>query len=116
MEISHRQLPRVDILALSGRVQAPEASQIQARINELFAERRYRILLDLEQLDYISSGGLRVLMQARKAAQEHRMPDGTRGDVRVVNLPPRLKNVFDLVGFTKIFEIYDDMVDAVGSF
>ena len=39
-----------------------------------------------------------------------------RGDVRVVNLSPRIKDVFDLTGFTSLFPMYDDLVDAVGSF
>ena len=110
VDIVHRELPRVDILAVSGRVQAPEAAQLQERINALFAERRSRIVLDFERLEYISSGGLRVLVLARKTAQD------AQGDVRIVNLPERLRKVFDLVGLTTIFTFYDDMVDAVGSF
>ena len=44
------------------------------------------------------------------------MTDLDRGDVRIVNLPPRIKEVFDLTGFTSLFQIYDDLVEAVGSF
>jgi anti-sigma B factor antagonist len=110
VDIVHRELPRVDILAVTGRVQAPEAAQLQERINALFAEKRARILLDFEALDYISSGGLRVLVQARKTAQD------AHGDVRIVHLPDQLRKVFDLVGLTTIFTFYDDMVEAVASF
>ena len=99
MEISHRQLPRVDVLSISGRLQAAEAQQLQEKINELFAQKRYRILLDLEQLEYVSSGGLRVFINARKAAQEQKAPDGARGDVRIVNMSPQAEKTFQLVGF-----------------
>lgn len=116
MELAHRRLNRVDVLAISGRVQAPEALQLQERINALFAEGRYRLVLDLEKLDYISSPGLRVLIEARKRAREWKLSDLERGDVRIVHLPPRIKEVFDLTGFTSLFQIYDDPVEAVGSF
>lgn len=116
MEILHRQLPRVDVLTITGRLQASEAKQLKDRIDELFSQKRYRILLDLGQLDYISSGALRVLVQARKTAKEQKVPEGSRGDVRIVHMSPQVASVFNLVGFTGLFDIYDDMVDAVASF
>ncbi|MBA3945110.1 MAG: STAS domain-containing protein [Herpetosiphonaceae bacterium] len=116
MEITHRRLNRVDILALSGRMQAVESAELQAQFNRLFGEGRYRILLDLTNLEYINSPSLRVLIEARKRAREWKLSEFDRGDVRIVNLPPRIKEVFDLTGFTSLFHIYDDMVDAVGSF
>ena len=116
MEITHRRLHRVDVLSLSGRLQAGDEVTLQDRINQLFAEGRFRILLDLAQLEYISSPGLRVLIEARKRAREWKLTDFDRGDVRIVNLPARIKEVFDLTGFTSLFHIYDDLVEAVGSF
>ena len=116
VEIAHRRMHRVDVLSISGRMQAPEAAKLQERINQLFAEGRYRIVLDLTSLEYISSPGLRVLIEARKRARDWKLTEFDRGDVRIVNLPPRIKEVFDLTGFTSLFHIYDDMVEAVGSF
>lgn len=116
MEISHRRLNRVDVLTINGRLTAAEAPQVQERINQLFNEGRYRILLDFAGLDYISSPGLRVLIEGRKRAREWKLTDFDRGDVRIVNLPPRIREVFDLTGFTSLFHIYDDLVEAVGSF
>src|ERR671928_1969521 len=109
MELSHRRMHRVDILCISGRMQAPEATQLQERLNQLFSEGRFRLVLDLSQLEYISSAGLRVLIEARRRAREWKMTDFERGDVRIVNLPPRIKEVFDLTGFTSLFQIYDDL-------
>jgi anti-sigma B factor antagonist len=116
MEITHRRLNRVDVIAPSGRLTAAEAPQLQEQLNQLFNEGRYRILLDFANLEYISSPGLRVLIEARKRAREWKLTDFDRGDVRIVNLPPRIKEVFDLTGFTSLFHIYDDLVEAVGSF
>lgn len=116
MEITHRRLNRVDIVGVQGRLTAAEAPQLQHQLNQLFDEGRYRIVLDLGKLDYISSPGLRVLIEARKRAREWKLSEFDRGDIRMVNLPPRIKEVFDLTGFTSLFQIYDDLVEAVGSF
>jgi anti-sigma B factor antagonist len=116
MDITHRRLNRVDVIGVNGRLTAAEAPELQERLNQLFNEGRYRIVLDFAGLEYVSSPGLRVLIEARKRAREWKLTDFDRGDVRIVHLPPRIKEVFDLTGFTSLFHIYDDVVEAVGSF
>ena len=116
MELTHRRLNRVDVIGVKGRLTAAEAPQLQQQLNQLFDEGRFRILLDFAELEYISSPGLRVLIEARKRAREWKLSQFDQGDIRVVNLPPRIKEVFDLTGFTSLFQIYDDLVEAVGSF
>ncbi|EFO79567.1 anti-sigma-factor antagonist [Oscillochloris trichoides DG-6] len=116
MEISHRAMNRVDLVAVVGRIDAATASKLKQQIDTLFAEGRYRIVLDLAGLEYISSPGLRVLIEARKRAREWKITDLEGGDIRIANLPPKIKEVFDLTGFTSLFEMYADTVEAVGSF
>ena len=110
MEITHRRLHRVDVLSLSGRLQAGDDATLQDRINQLFAEGRYHLVLDLAELEFISSPGIRVLIEARKRARERH-----RGDIHLVNVPPRVKSVFDTTGVTQLFQIHDDLLEAVDS-
>ncbi|NTV62002.1 MAG: STAS domain-containing protein [Oscillochloris sp.] len=116
MEISHRAMNRVDLIKIAGRVDAATASKLKQQIDALFSEGRYRIVLDLDKLEYISSPGLRVLIEARKRAREWKITDLEGGDIRIANLPPKIKEVFDLTGFTSLFELYSDTIEAVGSF
>ena len=117
MEIKHRRLPTVDVLEVSGRMMAAEAGQLRERIDQLFNEGRSRLLLDLSKLEYISSGGLRVLVEARKRAREQKASRSNRaGDVRILHLSPEVKRVFDMTGVTTLFQVHDDLVEAVGSF
>jgi anti-sigma B factor antagonist len=116
MEISHRPMNRVDLLEVTGRIDAATASKLKQQIDALFEEGRYRIVLDLAKLEYVSSPGLRVLIEARKRAREWKITDLEGGDIRISNLPPKIKEVFDLTGFTALFEMYGDTVEAVGSF
>ncbi|MBK9943079.1 MAG: STAS domain-containing protein [Kouleothrix sp.] len=116
MEIAHKKFNRVDLLTITGRMDAASAPQLKQQIEALFEQGRYRLVLDLAGLDYIASPGLRVLIEARKRARDRKLTDLEGGDVRIANLPPRIKEVFDLTGFTSLFEIYDDTIEAVGSF
>jgi anti-sigma B factor antagonist len=116
MEIMHKRFNRVDLLAIKGRLDAASASQFRQQIDALFQQGRYRIVLDLAGLEYIASPGLRVLIEARKRARDWKINDLEGGDVRIANLPPRIKEVFDLTGFTSLFEIFSDAIEAVGSF
>jgi anti-sigma B factor antagonist len=116
MEITHKRMNRVDLLALSGRLDAMHAPELKRELERLFAQNRYRIVLDLANLEYIASPGLRVLIEARKRARDWKITDLEGGDVRIANLPPRIKEVFDLTGFTSLFEVYDNTTEAVGSY
>ncbi|MEI8167205.1 MAG: STAS domain-containing protein [Chloroflexales bacterium] len=116
MEIEHRRFNRVDMLVVSGRIDAATSPQLKQRIEALFETGRYRIVFDFAQLAYVSSPGLRVLIEARKKARDWKITDLEGGDIRLANLPPRIKEVFDLTGFTSLFELYSDTVTAVGSF
>ena len=116
MEITHKRFNRVDLLKIDGRMDAASAPQLKQAIDALFDQGRYRLVLDLANLEYIASPGLRVLIESRKRARDWKLTDLEGGDVRIANLPPRIKEVFDLTGFTSLFEIFGDTVEAVGSF
>lgn len=116
MNIAHKRLNRVDLLTIDGRLDASNAPQLKQRIDAIFDQGRYRLVLNLADLEYIASPGLRVLIEARKRARDRKLTDLEGGDVRIANLPPRIKEVFDLTGFTSLFEIFSDTTEAVGSF
>ena len=116
MEITHKRFNRVDLLEIEGRMDAASAPQLKQQVEALFDQNRYRLVLDMAKLEYIASPGLRVLIEARKRARDWKLTDLEGGDVRIATLPPRIKEVFDLTGFTSLFEIYSDTTAAVGSF
>ncbi len=116
MEITHKRMNRVDLIQISGRLDAMQAPALKQKIEELFTEGRYRIVLDLSALEYVASPGLRVLIEARKKARDWKITDLEGGDIRLAGLPSRIREVFDLTGFTSLFEIYPNVTEAVGSF
>jgi len=111
MEIVTRQLKRVDIVGISGRIDSSVAAQLEDAFKAITSAGRYRIAVDMQNLDYISSRGLRALIATLKETRRW-----NRGDVRLCNVPERIRGVLDLAGFTPLFKIFDNSVDCIGSF
>jgi len=111
MQITHKQLSRVDLVAVDGRVDASTAPQLQDTLRSIFDERRFRVVLDLSEMSYMSSAGLKVLLGALKEAKRW-----NRGDLRLAALQTQVHDTLNLVGLLQLFRIYTNTVEAVGSF
>ena len=82
---------------LEGRLDTITSPDLEAKINEATPDAT-KLIMDLAKLDYISSAGLRVLLGAVQAM------DG-KGDMVVRNLTQSVKEVFELTGFSRLFNI-----------
>jgi anti-sigma B factor antagonist len=111
MEITTKQLKRVDLVTVSGRIDSATAPELDSVLKSIVEAGRYRICVDLKDLEYMSSAGIKVLISTLKTCKRW-----NRGDLRLANMPPRISDVFDLAGLTPLFKIYPDAVEAVGSF
>lgn len=85
-------------ITIAGRLDTVNAEKFMNEINTLEDERfKGETVIDCSGLEYISSSGLRafisILKQTNKAS----------GKLRVENLEPRVKAVFDLTGFSAMF-------------
>ena len=82
---------------LEGRLDTTTAPQLEGDIKESI-EGVESLVMDLSKLEYISSAGLRVLLGAAQAM------DG-KGDMVVRNLNQSVREVFELTGFSNLFNI-----------
>ena len=82
---------------LEGRLDTITSPNLECQINDATPDAT-KLILDFAKLDYISSAGLRVLLGAAQAM------DG-KGDMVVRNLNPSVREVFDLTGFSNLFNI-----------
>jgi anti-sigma B factor antagonist len=111
MEIRTRQYKRVDLIDVSGRVDSAVAPQLEAAIQKIMDQGRFRIVMDMHDVEYLGSAGLRVLVSALKQARRW-----NRGDLRLASPSERVLGVLQLAGLDVLFRTYDAAVDAVGSF
>ncbi len=111
MEISTREFKHCTLIEVSGRIDSATAPELAAALNDLMDEGKYNLILDLSEVDFISSAGLRVLIDTQKTCQHL-----NRGRLALVEVPERIYQAFDLAGFVALFDFYDGQVEAVGSF
>ncbi len=100
----------VTVLNLQGFLDAHTAQKFEQALKALMNEHRYAIVVDMSQLDYISSAGMGIFMGFIEEVREN------RGDIKFCCVNPRVFKVFDLLGFPNIFEFYASRSEALGQF
>ena len=84
-------------LTVSGRIDtvtAPELEKFALEHMEGITE----MVLDLADVEYVSSAGLRALLQIHKNMSK-------QGKLKLLNIMPSVKEIFDMIGFSRIFTI-----------
>jgi anti-sigma B factor antagonist len=100
----------VDVLDLSGDLDAHTAPRLEAALEAVRASGRCRVVVVFEKLSYISSAGLGVFMAFIEEMRQR------GGDIKLAGMPPKIFNVFDLLGFPLLFDIQPTERDAMSRF
>jgi anti-anti-sigma factor len=108
MEITRTRLEGVPVLAPTGRIDSFSARAFETEVMEE-AGSGGPLIIDFAGLAYISSAGLRVLLLAMKAMRA----SGQR--LVLAGLQPAVQEVFDVSGFSGIFEIRPTAADAAAA-
>lgn len=110
MKILEQKIGNVNIISLSGRLDAYSANDLERKLDSLIDADQVQLVVNLGGLEYMSSSGLRVLLAALKKVRKQ------QGDIKLACLKPYIKEVFDIAGFTQLFTIFDAEEAAVSSF
>ncbi len=100
----------ISILHLGGFVDAHTARDFERGIQAEVDAGRYRLVVDCAKLTYISSAGLGVFMGFVEETRDH------GGDIKVCGLIPKVRQVFDMLGFGSVFDVVEDVPAAVRRF
>jgi len=109
-KVSVREEPPVSILELKGYLDAHTATELEDAFEKLVKEKRYNIVVNCKDLTYISSAGLGVFMAYIEDVRKN------QGDIKLSNMSPKIYNVFDLLGFPLLYEIFPDEKEALSKF
>lgn len=96
----------IAVITISGRLDAATVNQLDRAFTEAQAARNRVFIIDMSGLHYVSSSGLRVLLTGRNNARRR------GGDVLLCGLTSSVREVFDMVGFTGVFNIYASFEQA----
>ncbi len=109
MEITEQIRDYVIILKLKGRLDTTNYSILEKKLLDLFNESKIQIILDCDELEYVSSSGLRVLLMFLKKAKT------AGGKLIICSLQENIREIFDISGFTGIFEIFESKEEAIAN-
>lgn len=94
------------VLSVHGEVDVYTAPRLREKLVELVSEGKRRIVVDLEDVDFLDSTGLGVLVGGLKRLRSH------DGDLILVCTQQRILKVFEITGLTKVFPIHDSVAAA----
>lgn len=123
----------VTVIHLDGKL---DSNSFQKLINDAkaaFDGGARHLILDMTKLTYISSAGIVSLHSIAKLFRGESLPDaeagwntirslekeragGAQQNVKLLNVPPEVRSVLDVVGLAAFFEMYTDLQQAVASF
>jgi anti-anti-sigma factor len=99
LELSESSDGAVTVIAVKGRLDSAAAPTLDERLSRTLAAPSRRLLIELSQLEYISSAGFRILLLATKRASAN------EGQIVLTGVSGKVRELFDLGGFLDIFPI-----------
>src|SRR5215213_5360907 len=109
MEITVKEFAHVELITITGRVDSIEASRLVHALKAAHDQGRYKLVIDMGQVEYMSSAGFRALADAQRSSRRHPL-----GEVILTQVPSNIHEALELVGFTEYFKIIDPVSAALG--
>ena len=100
----------ISIIKVGGYIDTTTSSELERALDGLLKSGIYRIIIDLQNVDYISSAGWGIFISEIKGIRER------DGDLKLANMIPDVYEVFELLEFHYILKAYDSIEAAIQDF
>ena len=100
----------ISIINLSGYLDAHTAPTLENNFTDLIDQSKLKIIVNFQELAYISSAGLGVFMAYIEIIRNN------SGDIKLTNMNEKVYNIFDLLGFPLLYEIFNTEDEALNKF
>lgn len=100
----------VRIIRIEGFLDTTTSQSLARRLDELLEQEVYKIVIDLEAVDYISSPGWGILVGDIRRIREN------SGDLKLARMKPEVYEIYTLLGLDSFIESYDSVDEACGRF
>ncbi len=110
MEITQRVEGDITVFVPDGRIDTLAAEQLDEVLQAAFAEGKYKIVVDMSKVEYISSAGLRSLAAVLVKCRDE------GGDMKLAALNERVTRVFKIIGFDLLMSVTDTPEAAMAQF
>ena len=94
------------LVELKGPVDNDTHQELEDELNEIINEHTKAIVVDMKDVDYISSIGIKVIIWAKKRLKSF------NASFAMTNLQPQIEKVFEAVNILPMFNIFGDVEEA----
>jgi anti-sigma B factor antagonist len=111
MQIATREVNHVTIVDISGRiVLGEETGQLRDTVCDLISKKKKKIILNLEEVNYIDSSGVGALVGSFITVRN------SGGELKLLNLTQKVQDVLHVTKLYTVFDIKDNEFTAIKSF
>jgi anti-anti-sigma factor len=95
------------VLTIAGRIDSSASAEFQRHLSAMVERGENSLVLDFSSVDYISSAGLGAMLSTAKKLRTR------SGSIALAGVNARVRQVFDMSGFTQLFPIYAEVTAAL---
>lgn len=110
MNITTTQEGNVSKVQLAGRLEAATVPELKAEVQKLVKNTSSQIVLDMAGVTFVDSSGLGAMVASLRTVNK------VDGDIRIANLTPDVRSIFELTRMHRLFEIYPSSEVAIASY
>jgi len=96
----------ITIVSLEGIIDAFSCQQFEDTFNQLMEKESYKLIVDLSEVDYMTSVGAGIFIAVHGVTEEN------KGAIVLINPKTKVKEIFDVLGVSKILSFADDITGA----
>jgi len=101
---------QISIIKVGGYIDTTTSSELERALDSLLKQGRFFLIVDLGNVDYISSAGWGIFISEIKSIREQ------NGDLKLVKMIPDVYEIFELLEFHHILDVYDSSDEAIKKF
>lgn len=111
MDLKNKTVDKVIVLYPAGRLDVHLSAEVEKDINSIIqANPQHNLLLNLKDVDYMSSSGLRIFVSTMRVLKE------SQRKLKLCNMNSAVQKIFEVVELMDMFDIYDNEEEAIRSF
>jgi len=100
----------ISVIKVGGYIDTTTSAELEHALSQLIKSNSYNIIIDLGNVDYISSAGWGIFISEIKGIREN------KGDLKLVSMIPDVYDVFELLEFHYILKAFDTLEEAIADF
>jgi anti-anti-sigma factor len=111
MDLKKKKVDNVVVIYLAGRLDVHLSAEIEKEINGVIQnEPDCHLLLNLKDVEYMSSSGLRIFVSTMRILKE------SKRKLKLCNMNSAVKKIFEVVELMDMFDLYETEEEALKSF